>query len=74
VCVGCRQVLGNSYIKELRAIIGRGGHLTFAPPPGYNLEKRTQLSAVAPKPEPGEQRRRCRSVGSGQARPGRLCG
>ena len=35
----CRKVLGASYIKELRAIIGRGGNVTFAPPPGYTLEK-----------------------------------
>ncbi len=28
-----------SLLQELRAIIGRGGAVTFAPPPGYTLEK-----------------------------------
>ena len=28
-----------SFLQELRAIIGRGGAITFAPPPGYTLEK-----------------------------------
>jgi len=36
----CKRVLGAAYIKELRAIIGRGGAITFAPPPGYTQEKR----------------------------------
>lgn len=34
-----RRVLGVNYIKDLKAIVGRGGAITFAPPPGYTLEK-----------------------------------
>lgn len=38
VCVR-RTVLGSNYIKDLKAIVGRGGAFTFAPPPGYNTLK-----------------------------------
>lgn len=34
-----RTVLGSNYIKDLKAIVGRGGAFTFAPPPGYNTLK-----------------------------------
>jgi hypothetical protein len=39
VILAFRAVLGGNYIKELKAIAGRGGAFTFAPPPGYTVEK-----------------------------------
>ena len=46
----CRDVLGASYIKDLKAIIGRGGAVTFAPPPGYTLEKYSRHHLAGGRP------------------------
>jgi solute carrier family 25 (mitochondrial aspartate/glutamate transporter), member 12/13 len=51
----CKRVLGAAYIKELKAIIGRGGAITFAPPPGYTQEKRSHKHGPSFEDPPAQQ-------------------
>lgn len=51
----CKRVLGAAYIKELKAIVGRGGAVTFAPPPGYTQETRSRKHGPSFEDPPAPQ-------------------